>query len=193
MQLTFKLRPNAKWHDISPVSGRAVDVDDVLFSLNRFAEVAPLRSLIWNAANPDAFALAPEAPDSSTIVVKLTEPVAYAVNWFAGFGSITGAMLMHPKEAEDESKLDLRQQQIGTGPLDLKEHVPSVRFVYERHPDYWDQDFMLLDGIEMPIVPEYVARQGQLKAGEITPLTAARMTSFEQKTYLSSRTTSRRC
>jgi peptide/nickel transport system substrate-binding protein len=167
LQITFRLRPNAKWHNIAPVSGRAFDTEDVLFSLNRFAEQAPLRSLIWNSANPDAFALAPEAPDNRTVTIKLTEPVFYAIYWFAQYGSTTGAMLMYPKESADPNKLDIRQTQIGTGPLQLKEHVPSVRFVYERNPDYWDPDFMLLDGIEMPIVPEYVARQGQLKAGEI--------------------------
>jgi peptide/nickel transport system substrate-binding protein len=93
--------------------------------------------------------------------------VSYGIYWFALYGSPTGAMLMYPKESADQNKLDIRQTQIGTGPLQLKEHTPSVGFTYVRNPDYWDKDFMLLDGVEMPIVPEYVARQGQLKAGEI--------------------------
>jgi peptide/nickel transport system substrate-binding protein len=165
LTITAKLRPNAKWHYRSPVNGRAVDAEDVVFSLNRHAEKAPLRDLVWNAVSGGGFALTPTAPDNLTVVIPLAEPVAYAVNWFAGFGSYTGQILMYPKETD--STFDIRQDQIGTGPLQLKEHVPSVRFVYERNPDYWDQDFMLLDGIEMPIIPEYAARVAQLTAGQI--------------------------
>lgn len=167
LQLIFKLRPNAKWHNIAPISGRAVDTEDILFSLERHAEIAPLRALVWNAVTGGGFALAPSAPDETTVVIPLSEPVAYAINYFASFGSYTGQVLMYPKEAADENVFDIRQQQIGTGPLMLKEHEPSVRYVYERNPDYWDQDFILFDTLEQPIISEYAARLAQLIAGEI--------------------------
>ena len=34
--VTFKLRPNARWQDIAPVSGRIVEAEDVKFSFDRF-------------------------------------------------------------------------------------------------------------------------------------------------------------
>ena len=97
--------------------------------------------------------------------MKLKEPVAYMANWFAGFGSFTGQVVMYPKEAG--STLDLRNDIIGTGPFQLKEHTPSVGFTLSRNPDYWDQDYALVDEIEMPIVPEYATRLAQLKAGNV--------------------------
>jgi ABC-type transport system substrate-binding protein len=167
LQITFKLRPNAKWHPVDPVNSRAVDAEDVVFSLNRHAEVAPLRSLVWNAASPGGFALAPESPDSSTVVVKLTEPIAYAPNWFAAFGSFTGQILMFPKEMADPNVVDVRNKAIGTGPWYLAEHRPSIGFTLKRNEDYWDPDYALVDEIQMPIIPEYAARVSQLVAGEI--------------------------
>ena len=165
LQVTIKLRDAAKWHNKPPVNGRAVDSADVIAALNRHGAKAPLRSLVWNAASPGGFALAPTAPDAKTVVIKFKEPIAYALNWFASFGSFTGQILMTPKETD--GTFDIRQDAIGTGPFYMKEHVNSVRFVLARHPDYWDKDWALVDEINHPIVPEYIARQAQLKAGQI--------------------------
>lgn len=165
LQITAKLRPGVKFHDRPPVNGRELDTDDVLFSFERFAEMAPLRTLVWNSQSPDAPMLEPSAPDASTIVMPLKEPVAYMINWFASFGSFTGLQIIYPKEAD--SALDLRQDMIGTGPFHLTEHVPSVSFTLGRNPNYWDQDYALVDQIEMPVLPEYATRQSQLRAGEV--------------------------
>lgn len=35
LQLTMKLRPNHKWHNVPPVNGRQVEADDVVFSYER--------------------------------------------------------------------------------------------------------------------------------------------------------------
>jgi peptide/nickel transport system substrate-binding protein len=165
LQITMRLRSGVKWHNRPPVNGRLLDAGDVAFSLERFAKVAPLRTLVFNSASPDAPVLGASAPDARTVVIKLKEPVAYMPNWFAGFGSYTGQIIMYPKEAE--SAFDIRKDMIGTGPFRLKEHVPSVKFVLERNPDYWDKDFVLFDQIDLPIIGEYAARNSQLKAGNI--------------------------
>jgi ABC-type transport system substrate-binding protein len=167
LTLTAKLRPNAKWHNIAPVNGRAVDAEDVLFSFQYHSEAASLRDLIWNKVSGGGFALEPSAPDAQTIVIPLSEPVAYAANWFAAFGSYTGQVIMFPKEASDPAVLDLRSQMIGTGPFYLKSHEPSVNFVLGRNEDYWDPDFALVDEIFMAILPEYASRSPQLIAGEL--------------------------
>ena len=38
LQITMKLRQGAKWHNRSPVNGRAVDTEDIVFSYNRYAD-----------------------------------------------------------------------------------------------------------------------------------------------------------
>jgi ABC-type transport system substrate-binding protein len=109
--------------------------------------------------------LSATATDASTIVLKLKEPIVYMPNWFASFGSFTGQIIMYPKEGE--SGFNLSNDIIGSGPFQLKSHQPSVNFVLERNPDYWDKDAAMVDQIDMPVVQEYAARLSQLKAGNI--------------------------
>jgi len=164
-QITFKIRPGTKWHNIEPVNGRAADSEDVLFSFAHHQELAPLSPLVWQATSGGGFAGTPSAPDATTVVVPLTDPLVYAINWFSAFGSYTGQIMMYPKEAESE--YDPRNSIIGTGPFYVSQHEPSVDFTITRFEDYWDPDFALLDSIHMPILPEYAARQTQLRAGAL--------------------------
>src|SRR5690606_29031024 len=125
----------------------------------------------YNGANPDAPVLSLEATDDSTIVIKLAEPLSYALNYFAGFGSHTGNLIMMPKEAD--GGIDLRNQMVGHGPFQLAEANPSVGYKFRRNENYYDQEWALIDEIEMPLVTEYAARLAQLKAGNIHRLVAA--------------------
>ena len=52
LQLTMKLRNDVKFHNIAPVNGRAMDMDDVLLSWKRFSERGLLRSELVNSVNP---------------------------------------------------------------------------------------------------------------------------------------------
>lgn len=165
MEITLSLRPGVRWHNKAPVDGREIDIDDVLFSWNRYTELSPFRALSFNGANPDAPILSVEATDASTLLVKLKEPLAYALNYFGIYGSFSGNVVMLPKEAD--GGFDLRHNMIGHGPFVLEEYLPSSRFILNRNQDYYDQDFALIDRIEMPVVTEYAARLAQLKAGNV--------------------------
>ena len=147
------------------MNGRTLDASDVVFSLERYAKVGPLGTLVFNSAKPGAPVTSVTAPDSGTVVLKLSEPIVYMPNWFAAFGSFTGQIIMYPKEAG--GTLDLRNEIIGTGPFQLKAHTPSVGFTLARNPDYWDKDAAMMDTIEMPVVQEYASRLAQLKAGNV--------------------------
>src|SRR5436190_190513 len=92
LQLTLKLRPGVKWHNKAPVNARPFDVDDVLFSWNRFVAKSSLRGLVVNSVNAQAPVISLTAPDSKTIAIKLKEPLVYALEWFASFGSFSGNM-----------------------------------------------------------------------------------------------------
>ena len=165
LTITMKLRQGVKWHNRAPVNGRTFDVDDVMFSFDHYKEIGPLASLVFNENSPDAPVLSAESPDASTVVLKLKDPIVYVLNWFAAFGSFTGAAIMYPKEAD--GGFDLRNDIIGTGPFQLKSHEPSVKFVLERNPDFWDDKAVLVDEIDMPIVPDYTTRLSQLQAGNV--------------------------
>src|SRR4051812_34012598 len=66
LQLTFKMRQGVKWHNKSPVNGRVMDTEDILFSWSRFAAKGTDRSFLVNSANPEAPVLSVTASDSKT-------------------------------------------------------------------------------------------------------------------------------
>jgi peptide/nickel transport system substrate-binding protein len=165
LSITIKIKKGVNWHDKAPVGGREADIDDVLFSWKRYTELSPVRSLSYNGANPDAPVLSVEAAGSDTIEIKLSEPLSYALEYFAAFGSHTGNIIMMPREAD--GGFDPRSEMIGHGPYVLSEATPSVGYKMSRHPDHYDSDFYHLDQIDLPIVSEYAARLAQLKAGNI--------------------------
>ena len=162
-QITLKLRPNVKWHNKAPVNGRVVDVEDVIFSWERYARLSPFRALSLNSVNPDAPITSVTATDSRTITVRLKEPLAYALKYFASYGSFSGNVIMLPKEAD--SGLDIRRNIVGHGPYEVADYTAAVGFTLKRNAEYWDKDFALVDQLDMPIVPEYAARRAQFQAG----------------------------
>src|SRR5439155_12460023 len=134
LQISLKLRPNVKFHNLPPVNGRVLDVDDVLFSWKRFADSSPSRGGVANSANPNAPVLSVTSTDSKTVVIKLKEPLAYALSYFV-YRELVNMM---PKEASNPAVLDLRGVLLGAGPLYLAEHQSSVGFTFKRHEDFWD-------------------------------------------------------
>jgi len=137
----------------------------VVFSYNRYAASAPLKALVANSANPTAPVLSLTATDAKTVVIKLKEPVNYALNLFASFGSFTGNVVLLPKETE--GGYDIRNNMIGTGPFFLADYQPSIGFTLKRNPDYWDQNANMVDQINQPIILEYSQLLAQLKAGNL--------------------------
>src|SRR5438874_1753078 len=146
LQITLKLRSNIKFHNKPPVNGRALDVQDVVFSWDRFASKYSLRTGVVNALNPDAPVLSLAATDSKTIVIKLKEPLVYALGLLVG--SNGSGLWIIPKETD--STLDLRGDMVGTGAWYLANYTPSVGFTLKRNSDFWDKDYALVDEIDLP-------------------------------------------
>ena len=163
LQLTMKIRQGVKFHNKSPVNGRLMDVDDVVFSWDRLAAKGTDRRFLANVANPNAPVLSFTAVDPRTIVIKLKDPVVYLLP--ALTPRQTGRPSIIPKETD--GSFDIRSDMIGTGPFVMEKWTPSVGFSYTRNQDYYDKDIPLLDRVEMPTVLEYAAALSQLKAGNM--------------------------
>ena len=161
LTINLKLRQNMKFHNIAPVNGRALDVDDVLWSWKRFSETSASRGAIANSANPNAPVLSVTAPDARTLQIKLKEPITYALSLFGAREQVN----ISPKEAATQSVLDLRTQYLGTGPYQIGSYQPSVAFTFKRNPEYWDKDNVFADEIHYPLIPEYAASLAQFRAG----------------------------
>jgi peptide/nickel transport system substrate-binding protein len=163
LQIVMKLRPGVKFHNKPPVNGRAVTIEDVAFSWDRFSRVSATRSAVVNSVNPDAPIVAFSTPDAETVVLRLKEPITYVPSLFGGTGA--GNLVIIPRETG--STFDPRSEVIGVGPYVLSNYTPSARFTFRRNPDYWDPDYVLVDQVDLPIIPDYASALAQLKAGSI--------------------------
>lgn len=151
----YKLRPDNKFHNIAPVSGRALDAGDVKFSHERFISVSPnqnaLKSLIDKV----------ETPDNQTVVFKLKLRYAPFPTQIA---SAADALWLFPKEAEN---YDPAKVSIGTGPFLLDKDVPSVGTTYNRNPTWWWKGRPFVNGTQRIIIPEQAQYLAQFVAKKI--------------------------
>jgi ABC-type transport system substrate-binding protein len=162
-QITFKLRQGVKWHNKPPVNGRALEVQDILFSWERLTRVGTNRGALANVVNPDAPITSVTAPDARTIVVKMKEPLSYVLSMLAY--SVGGSFNIMPKETD--STFDVRSDVIGTGPFVLTNNTPSVGLTFKKNPEFYVKGEPQVDQIEMPIVTEYATGLAQFKTGNI--------------------------
>ena len=166
LQITLKLRPNLKFHPKPPVNGRALDMDDVLQTWQRFSTKSANRVGIVNSINPQAPVMSVTSTDSRTVVVKLKEPLVYGLELFASNNaSHTGSILIIPKETDNG--FDISKDMIGAGPYIMDKYETSLGFTMKRFAGYYDNDWGYVDQIDIPIVPEYAQVLAQFKAGNI--------------------------
>ena len=163
LTVLLKLRQGVKWHNKPPLNGRAFEMEDVLFSWERFVAKSSTRGAIANAADPGAPVLSLTAPDSRTIAIKLKEPIVFAPGLFTS--SSSGGVNIMPKETD--KTFDIRNDMIGTGPWVMTNYTPSVGFTLKRHPEYWDKDYALVEQVDLPIITEYATALSQFKAGNL--------------------------
>ena len=127
--VSFRLRPEAKWHDGTPVTP-----DDVIFSFNALKK-----------SNPQAMA-------NYHQVVKAEKTGEREITFtFDGPGhrtlpQIIGQLAVFPKAWWEGTDKDGKARDIGSttlepplgsGPYRIKEFQPGRSIVYERVPDYW--------------------------------------------------------
>ncbi len=161
LQVTFHLRPDNGLDPRPPTNGRPLDAKDVVFSFERYRATAYSRLQLLNELNPDSPVLAVEALDDSTVVFKLARPSA-ALLQMIGFWSY---LILQPREAD--GGFDPQMTMRGSGPWMLTDYQPSVSFSYRRNPNFYRKDVPYLDGIDVPIIPEYAQGLAQLKAGHL--------------------------
>jgi ABC-type transport system substrate-binding protein len=175
MTLTIKLEPEAGFAPISPVDGRIVDAEDVVFSFRRLIdEGSPLRGDIANEISSDAPIVSIEAVDASTVRINLAKPDAtiYTILGLSGLGSLW----IVPKESAD---FDVANNPLGSGPYMVTELLPEARVVYEKNPNFKRSTLKdnepYIERIETPMILEAAARSAQFRAGNIHHTTFPRL------------------
>lgn len=157
---TFKLRQGIRWHNLPPVNGREFVADDVVFNMRRYGEKDSSQALYQGIQSVDAL-------DKYTVVVKLKEPSAWALNDLFG----KGEFILSP-ELVKESGGFLTTSAIGTGPFLLERYQPRRGYLAVRNPDYWLKDkkgnkLPYLDRIENIFMTDFATAIAAMRTGQI--------------------------
>ncbi len=152
LTFTFKIQEGIKWQNLPPLSGRAFVAEDARFALERYSQSGVHKQYYANVAGF-------EAPDATTLKVKLSRPTADFLN---PLGS--NKQTIFPRELVDDGTISKRG--IGTGPMILKEMVPASKVTFDKNPDYWERK-VLLDGFEFRIMPDHASRLAAFRAGQV--------------------------
>jgi len=152
------LKRGVKFHDVAPVSGRELTTDDVLFSWKRLTDPKSV-----NRSAVEAVTKA-EAVDRHTLRFELKAPSPIFIEILADANNF----FVMP--AESDGKFQPTVTPIGTGPWMLDSYQVSSRFKYKRNPAYFVEGVPYLDGIDVPIIPEYANSKAQFEAGNLDAL-----------------------
>ena len=145
---TFRLRPNAKFHD-----GSAADSADVKFSLDRARAADSVNAQKAYFAAIDKV----ETPDPQTVVVRLSRPDGLFL-----FHMASGdAAIVAPETAATN-----KQTPVGTGPFKFERWVSGDRVILARNPAY-DGAQPALDRVTFRFISDPAAQVAALKAGDI--------------------------
>jgi peptide/nickel transport system substrate-binding protein len=164
MTWTVKLRPDAKFHNVPPVNGHAVEAEDVKYSWARMVDPAGHFQYLGNLGFVDPAQIT--TPDRQTVVFKLKYPYAPFKRTLAQ--PIYGVIL--PREgatgAYDPTKLV-----IGSGPFTFVNRVPESEFDLKKNPDWFEKGRPYIDGIRLALYDD----PNTTKATQIAQFTAGHL------------------
>ena len=154
--ITYKLRPNVKWHD-----GSAFTCEDVQFTYK--AVTAPNNGSIAASNFKDVEAV--ECPDPNTVVIKFKTFYAAWIRLFNG----NYQTYIYPKNAgkpEDLKTWAYNRKPVGTGPFMVTEFVTGDHITLVRNENYWQPGKPYLDKVIVRIVPSSEGAKQLMKSGE---------------------------
>jgi peptide/nickel transport system substrate-binding protein len=160
----FKLRPNVKFHDGSPLTA-----DDVVFSVDRALSTnSQLKSSLQGVMNARKI-------DDMTVDLIMKEPNPVLINHLLTFRIMSkiwaqknNAML--PQDYKKQEDTYAARNANGTGPFMVKERQPDVKTVLVAFPDWWNKsaaDKGNLDGVTLLPVKSKATRLAGLLSGEL--------------------------
>jgi peptide/nickel transport system substrate-binding protein len=150
---TFHLR------DAQFSNGDPVTADDVVFSLERFADP----KINVNYATLGASIEKVEAVDDTTVKVTLNRVDGAFLDNLAMFA----AAIVPKKVVEDVGDKAFADDPIGSGPFMVESYKRGQETVLVRNPHYWREGQPYLDEIDFEFVPDANTRTLELRSGEV--------------------------
>jgi peptide/nickel transport system substrate-binding protein len=156
---TFKLRPNVKFHDGTPLTAEAVrfcferQMNDkgTYYATGTYPYV---KGFLGNVAGV-------EAVDPLTVQIKLKAALTPFLQYLAHH-----SLYIYSPEALKKFGKDIVKNPVGTGPFKLETWEPGVKVVLSRNDQYWGGAPKIRQAIYVPII-EAQARLAAIKTGEI--------------------------
>ncbi|GAC1316811.1 MAG: ABC transporter substrate-binding protein [Chloroflexota bacterium] len=150
----FKLRPNAKWHNLAPLNGRPVTAEDVAWSFERFMQTSPQKSAFNQVSNVSV-------ADPSTVQFTLKDV-------YAPFENLLGSPVFWivPKEVVDQDG-DLSRRVVGSGPFIFDKFDSGVSISGKRNADYYRPGEARVEAFVSLILPDTATQMAGLRAHEL--------------------------
>jgi ABC-type transport system substrate-binding protein len=155
---TVKLRPDAKFHNLPPVNGHAVEAEDIKATIAR----------ALNPQNPARSGLdmidaaQVQTPDKTTVVFTLKYPYAPFTSALAS----PNYFFIFPRESLTGA-YEPDKQIIGSGPFTFVSYTPDVGFVLKRIPDYFVKGQPYIDEIHWNVIPDVHQMEAQFTGGHL--------------------------
>jgi peptide/nickel transport system substrate-binding protein len=177
METTWKLRPNAQWHD-----GAALSADDIVFTalVAQDRELAVFRQLAYDSVE------SVDATDAHTVKVTWSRPFIEADAMFSGVGSfqplpLPRHLLDQPYQENKAGFVNLAywtEEYVGAGPFKIREWAPGSHVILEAN-DHYVLGRPKLDEIQVKFISDPATLAANILAGSVD-LPIGRGLSFEQ-------------
>jgi len=156
---TVKLRPDARFHNVAPVNGHAVEAEDVKATFVRALTTVgnPNRGNL-DMLDPNQI----DTPASDTVVFRLK----YKLSMFPWILASATYSFILPREAL-AGTYDPAKVVIGSGPFLFDSYQPDVAFVYKRNPDWFEKGRPYLDGVRAVVITDAAQQLAQFTSGHL--------------------------
>jgi len=140
LSVTWKLKPNVRWHDGAPITA-----DDLVFNWEYASDPATAAVTIATYNRVKV-----EKVDQLTVRVLFPKPTAYWADAFVGArGMIIPKHLFEPYKGDKSRDAPSNLKPIGTGPYKFVSFNPGDLVTGELNPDYHEPNRPYFDTIEM--------------------------------------------
>ena len=169
--MVFHLQDNVRWHNKSPVNGRSLTAEDIVFSYIRQSRPeSPNSPLMRNIKTIEPLS-------RLQIRITLNSPDADFLDTLAD-----GHSKIVAKEAVEQSG-DLKSgPTIGTGPWALNSSEAKSLHEFSRHNEYFESGLPRVDQILFHVLPDTATRSAAFK---VSLLDVHQMEASEWKEYAS--------